>query len=402
MTSISAPQQQDEQQSRFLSGQALCKGKSFDFGWDQNKDALDAMLQDVFGSPSVDDSPVAEIAESYAVEPDPNDATTIVASSVALAPADDEVDAPMVNPDLIASLDTAPVTPTRHGQMLAEFNRIRTTPKIETATPALLPEPVATAPLPTADTPAVSVAAPKDAPAITAAVPVANLFPVQLYQHDEDAPSGATVAELKSLARAASDGDYATTRQQFIAASLELNRRGIAPRWHGTRAISPKSKENFDYFRDRIMIDLRWLSLDPNRASPDREWADIFSVDGLNWPRAWEFACAEFKPETKAGLIRPGHVDKHCLSAIRTRATDGCWHGLKYRSLKEIDKITAALAKRGCKLKADAAYLYAIHCAMIATGDCRPSALILLTRMGGTVPSRRTFSNHADWLKGVK
>jgi hypothetical protein len=196
--------------------------------------------------------------------------------------------------------------------------------------------------------------------------------------------------------------EYTELRERFLAASIKLNKRGvIAPRFLGRQRLSfPFPPEQQTYARDLQMIDLHWLSCH-GRPSPSVDWEDIFLPTGLNFPRAWEFACRKTKPSYKAEFLGLGGKEEHCVSMIQSKQNQAVWKGLHARRGSVIGTIKRAMELPRSRRMDDPDYLYDVFRSLHATNGERSSARSLIGFMGHPVPGKTDFDRQVKWMEKI-
>ncbi|MDO8340351.1 MAG: hypothetical protein Q7T59_00045, partial [Candidatus Woesebacteria bacterium] len=193
--------------------------------------------------------------------------------------------------------------------------------------------------------------------------------------------------------------EYTELRERFLAASIELNKRGIvAPRFLGRQRLSfPLPPEQQTYARDGQIIDLHWLSCH-GTPSPSVDWEDIFLPTGLNFPRAWEFACRKAGASYKAEFLGLGGIEEHCVSMIQSKQNQAVWKGLHEQRGSVIGKIKRAMESPRSRRIDAPDYLYDVFRSLRATNGVRSRARSLIRFMGHPLPGKTDFDRQIKWM----
>lgn len=196
--------------------------------------------------------------------------------------------------------------------------------------------------------------------------------------------------------------EYSAVRGRFLAASFLLNERGsCAPRFRERKSLDfkPLPSDRL-YACDLQIVDLHWLSIHGNPL-PVAEWKGVFMHSGLDYIRAWDFACHKVKAESKVMLLALGGVEEHCLSVIRREEVRMIWKNLLLKRDKVIRDIKIGIAKLGGRMKLQPDLLFQTYSAFCAVEGDVGVARQMFGYMGHGVPTSTEFSRRVAWLKRV-
>ncbi len=132
------------------------------------------------------------------------------------------------------------------------------------------------------------------------------------------------ISHQVSMCKLVSPLAYMTGREEYLAASFELNRRGlVAPAFRPTPSIPPASRGQQGVHmiiqRDRIVIDAHWLFCRGIRPdSNEHKWENLIGAAEMDWDLVSDFAAAKIKSEFRASSILGLTTQVQCqLVALR-------------------------------------------------------------------------------------
>jgi hypothetical protein len=156
-------------------------------------------------------------------------------------------------------------------------------------------------------------------------------------------------------------------RVQFLAASLELNNRGILPAYRPSRRAArpekdkPYSVDDALLSNDHRLIDIDYIA----KHHPDGH-GDIFSSlinkDGaLNYEMAWKFISTRGKAEKKAELLQITPAQQVELFILRDEYTRKRWNWILKNRRKHLVMITAAINAGHGRKKGDPEHIWQLY-----------------------------------------
>jgi hypothetical protein len=133
-----------------------------------------------------------------------------------------------------------------------------------------------------------------------------------------------TIQRRVAMCQLVSPLAYMTSRDDYLAASFELNERGLlAPAFRPTPMIPPptlaRERIHMIIQRDRIVIDAHWLFCRGERpVASETKWLGLISETEMDWDLVSDFAAAKIKNDYRANAILGLTVQTQCqLSALR-------------------------------------------------------------------------------------
>ncbi|UCV04979.1 hypothetical protein [Dechloromonas denitrificans] len=226
---------------------------------------------------------------------------------------------------------------------------------------------------------------------------------IERFQSKSNENVTAALQDISQEIRRTGKTEYShPLRVQFVAASIELNNRGIMPAFRpACRATAPKKGESYPADDTKLANDLRLIDVDYlSKHHPHghgRIFKNLLNDDGtLDNKKAWEFVTTPGNAEKKAELLILTPIEIAELFIIRDNKTRLRWERLRKHQRSHMGMIRTALNAGRKGGTADEHWqLYAL-CVIL---DWSVKAITdAATRMPGLTISERTIRRSIPWL----